>query len=98
MWAELSVTDDGPGIPGPDRERVFGRFARLDDARSRDDDEPGGAGLGLAIVRATAQAYGGTAYLESGAAEFSPAGDISGSAPGLRAVVRFPAAPAQAET
>jgi signal transduction histidine kinase len=98
MWAELSVTDDGPGIPGPDRERVFGRFARLDDARSRDDDEPGGAGLGLAIVRATAQAYGGTAYLESGAAEFSPAGDISGSAPGLRAVVRFPAAPARAET
>jgi signal transduction histidine kinase len=97
MWAELSVTDDGPGIPGPDRERVFGRFARLDDARSRNDDEPGGAGLGLAIVRATAQAYGGTAYLESAAAEFSPAGDISGSAPGLRAVVRFPATPAGAE-
>ena len=44
------------------------------------------------------QAYGGTAYLESAAAEFSPAGDISGSAPGLRAVVRFPAAPARAET
>jgi signal transduction histidine kinase len=98
MWAELSVTDDGPGIPGPDRERVFGRFARLDDARSRDDDEAGGAGLGLAIVRATAQAYGGTAYLESAAAEFSPAGDFSGSAPGLRAVVRFPATPARAET
>ena len=97
MWAELSVTDDGPGIPGPDRERVFGRFARLDDARSRDDDEPGGAGLGLAIVRATAQAYGGTAYLESASAELSPAGDISGSAPGLRAVVRFPATPAGAE-
>jgi signal transduction histidine kinase len=98
MWAELSVTDDGPGIPGPDRERVFGRFARLDDARSRDDDESGGAGLGLAIVRATAQAYGGTAYLESAAAEFSPAGDSAGSAPGLRAVVRFPAAPAGAGT
>jgi signal transduction histidine kinase len=98
MWAELSVTDDGPGIPGPDRERVFGRFARLDDARSRDDDEPGGAGLGLAIVRATAQAYGGTAYLESASAGFSAAGDSAGSAPGLRAVVRFPAAPAGAET
>jgi signal transduction histidine kinase len=98
MWAELSVTDDGPGIPGPDRERVFGRFARLDDARSRDDDEPGGAGLGLAIVRATAQAYGGTAYLESAAAESSPAGDSAGSVPGLRAVVRFPAAPADAGT
>jgi signal transduction histidine kinase len=98
MWAELSVTDDGPGIPGPDRERVFGRFARLDDARSRDDDEPGGAGLGLAIVRATAQAYGGTAYLESASPAFPPSGDSSGSAPGLRAVVRFPAAPANAET
>jgi signal transduction histidine kinase len=80
-WAELSVTDDGSGIPEADRERVFGRFARLDDARSRDGAEAGGAGLGLAIVRATAQAYGGTAYLE---AAVPP--------PGLRAVVRLPAA------
>ena len=83
-WAELSVTDDGSGIPEADRERVFGRFARLDDARSRDGAEAGGAGLGLAIVRATAQAYGGTAYLE---AAVPP--------PGLRAVVRLPAAPAE---
>jgi signal transduction histidine kinase len=63
-WAELSVTDDGPGIPDAERERAFDRFARLDNARSRDGDEAGGAGLGLAIVRATAQAYGGTAHLE----------------------------------
>jgi signal transduction histidine kinase len=83
-WAELSVTDDGPGIPEADRERVFGRFTRLDDARSRDGAEAGGAGLGLAIVRATAQAYGGTAYLE---AAVPP--------PGLRAVVRFPAKKAE---
>ena len=61
----LTVTDDGPGIPDADLERAFDRFARLDDARSRDGDEGGGAGLGLAIVRATAQAYGGTAHLES---------------------------------
>ena len=53
------MTDDGPGIPDADLERAFDRFARLDDARSRDGDEGGGAGLGLAIVRATAQAYGG---------------------------------------
>jgi signal transduction histidine kinase len=78
-WAELSVTDDGPGIPAADLKRAFGRFARLDDARSREGDEAGGAGLGLAIVRATAQACGGSAHLE---AVMPP--------PGLRAVVRLP--------
>ena len=82
-WAELTVCDDGPGIPEPDRERVFDRFARLDDARSRYGDEAGGAGLGLAIVRATAQAYGGTARLDTN----------PGSPSGLRAIVRLPAAP-----
>ena len=86
-WAELAVSDDGPGIPAADRERAFNRFARLDDARSRDGDEAGGAGLGLAIVRATAQAYGGMAVLEPA----TPAGDLAGSATGLRAVVRLPA-------
>jgi signal transduction histidine kinase len=79
-WAELIVCDDGPGIPGPDRERVFDRFVRLDDARSRYGDEAGGAGLGLAIVRATAQAYGGTARLDGN----------PDSASGLSAVVRLP--------
>jgi signal transduction histidine kinase len=81
-WAELAVTDDGPGIPEADRERAFDRFARLDDARTRCDDDAGGAGLGLAIVRATAQSHAGTAHLES-----APDG-----ASGLRAVVRLPAA------
>ncbi|XVQ82349.1 sensor histidine kinase [Microbispora siamensis] len=74
--AELTVTDDGPGIPPEDRERVFDRFTRLDDARSRDD---GGAGLGLAIVRTTVEAHGGTVRLED-------------ASPGLRAVVRLPLA------
>jgi signal transduction histidine kinase len=81
-WVELAVTDDGPGIPEPDRERAFDRFSRLDDARARCDDEAGGAGLGLAIVRATAQSHAGTAHLET-----TPDG-----ASGLRAVVRLPAA------
>jgi signal transduction histidine kinase len=79
-WAELTVRDDGPGIPEPDRERVFDRFVRLDDARSRYGDEAGGAGLGLAIVRATAQAYGGTARLDAN----------PGSPSGLVATVRLP--------
>ncbi len=82
-WAVLAVTDDGPGIPAADAERAFDRFARLDAARSRDGDEDGGAGLGLAIVRATAQAYGGSARVEPAEA---------GSRPGLRAVVRLPLA------
>jgi signal transduction histidine kinase len=53
----LGVDDDGPGIPEPDRARVFERFVRLDDARARDD---GGSGLGLAIVAELAAAHGGT--------------------------------------
>jgi signal transduction histidine kinase len=77
--AVLTVSDDGPGIPAADRERAFDRFVRLDDARSRDEAETGGAGLGLAIVRAIARNHGGSAYLE-------------GASPGLRAVVRLPQA------
>jgi signal transduction histidine kinase len=70
----LTVTDDGPGIPEQDRERVFNRFTRLDSGRSRDE---GGTGLGLAIVRETVRAHGGGVHLED-------------ASPGLRAVVRLP--------
>ncbi len=61
---EVGVEDDGPGVPVADRERVFARFTRLDDARDR---ERGGTGLGLAIARETARALGGDVVLEDAA-------------------------------
>ena len=54
--ALLMVDDDGPGIVAADRERVFDRFVRLDEGRSRD---VGGFGLGLAIVRELIRSAGG---------------------------------------
>jgi signal transduction histidine kinase len=72
----ITVTDDGPGIPAADRQRVFDRFTRLDDARARD---AGGSGLGLAIVLELVRRHGGTVTL-------------SDAEPGLRVEVRLPAA------
>ncbi|MEU8228450.1 HAMP domain-containing sensor histidine kinase [Actinoplanes sp. NPDC048967] len=74
----ISVSDDGPGIPAADRERVFDRFTRLDDARARD---AGGSGLGLAIVRELVRRHRGTVVLRGA----SPP-------PGLRVDVRLPGA------
>ena len=53
----FTVADDGPGVPIDNRERIFERFARVDDARTRND---GGTGLGLAIVRDIAERHDGT--------------------------------------
>jgi signal transduction histidine kinase len=66
----FAVTDDGPGIPAGERERIFERFHRTDPARSRGT---GGAGLGLAIVRAVVEAHDGSvraAHAASGGARF----------------------------
>ena len=58
--AEVSVTDDGPGIPPDERTRVFERFARVDDARVAG----GGSGLGLAIAREIVERHGGTITID----------------------------------
>ncbi|MEV0157241.1 HAMP domain-containing sensor histidine kinase [Micromonospora sp. NPDC050686] len=60
---ELSVADDGPGVPPELRDEVFERFARGDSSRSR---EHGSTGLGLAIVAAVVAAHHGTVRLASG--------------------------------
>jgi signal transduction histidine kinase len=62
----VTVDNDGPPIPEAERQRVFDRFARLEQARERDR---GGSGLGLAIVRTVVEAHGGTVQ-----AGVSPAG------------------------
>lgn len=59
----VEVADDGTGVPVGERERIFERFVRLDDARARDD---GGAGLGLAIARDVATRHGGSLTVGEG--------------------------------
>jgi len=73
VW--LTVDDDGAGIAAVDRDRVFDRFVRLDEARSRD---AGGSGLGLALASETASRHGGTLHVDD-----SPLG-------GARLVLRLP--------
>ena len=62
--AHLTVADEGPGIAAQDRQRIFDRFFRLDEARSR---ASGGAGLGLAIAKWAVEANGGRISVDNGA-------------------------------
>ena len=72
---ELTIDDDGPGIPADRREDVFRPFFRLEESRNR---ETGGVGLGLSIARDVIHGHGGSIALED-----SPLG-------GLRVRVRLP--------
>jgi signal transduction histidine kinase len=61
-YAHLIVTDSGPGVPEADRERVFDRLVRLDEARA---SSSGGSGLGLPIARGICRAHGGDLRCEA---------------------------------
>jgi len=78
---EFSVTDTGPGVPEEDRERVIQRFVRLEKSRHQP-----GAGLGLSLVAAVAEAHGGRLELSEGP------GSVGDTGPGLRTALVFPAA------
>lgn len=60
-WVWVTIDDDGTGIPVSERDRVFERFVRLDEARSRNT---GGSGLGLAIVKEIVLAHGGSVRVD----------------------------------
>ncbi|HKX65267.1 MAG TPA: ATP-binding protein [Rhizomicrobium sp.] len=72
---EITVEDNGPGIPEPQREEAFRPFHRLDEGRNL---QSGGSGLGLAIARDIARAHGGEILLDQSAMG------------GLKATVRLP--------
>ncbi|HEY8003230.1 MAG TPA: HAMP domain-containing sensor histidine kinase [Phenylobacterium sp.] len=76
---EFSVTDTGPGVPDGDRERVVERFVRLENSRNQP-----GAGLGLSLVAAVAEAHGGRLELAEGP------GKIGDLGPGLRVALTLP--------
>jgi two-component system, OmpR family, sensor kinase len=76
--AIIEIEDNGPGVPEGEFERAFEPFHRLENSRSR---ETGGAGLGLAVVRAIARGHGGEVTLQNRAEG------------GLRAKVNLPLAP-----
>ena len=79
--AEFSVTDTGPGVPDGERARVVERFVRLENSRNQP-----GAGLGLSLVAAVAEAHGGRLELDEGP------GKVGEMGPGLRVALVLPRA------
>ncbi|AHG92962.1 ATP-binding region ATPase domain protein (plasmid) [Gemmatirosa kalamazoonensis] len=77
QWARIAVTDEGPGVPAAERERVWRPFVRLGD----EGGTSGGSGIGLAVVRSLVDQHGGRVSIEDG-----PAGR------GARVVVLLPLA------
>lgn len=63
--AVIRVSDTGPGIPPEHLDRIFERFYRVDEARTREGSNAGGSGLGLAIVDRLVRAMGGSVRIES---------------------------------
>ena len=78
---EFSVTDTGPGVPEADRARIVQRFVRLENSRNLP-----GAGLGLSLVAAVAEAHRGRLEIDEGP------GSVGGSSPGLRVALVLPRA------
>ena len=82
-WVEIAVSDQGIGIPADKQGRIFERFFRLDEARSR---ATGGTGLGLAIVKHVASGHGGSVRVWS----------VPGA--GSTFTLRLPGSPAEGST
>jgi signal transduction histidine kinase len=81
---QVEISDDGPGIPAEERERIFDRFVRLDSSRERGS---GTTGLGLAIAREIVTAHGGRIVIAE-----SPTGG------GARVIITLPSATAAQTT